>query len=296
MAENSPRSPDRKLGLIAPLSIAAAIALVLIIAVLMKPRAAPEPKVAPPPTPAPSAPAAAPAAAPAPIAAPDPPLSRTEILKETNAIAAAYAANGVETASGKDPLIGRRFAVRIPFGCEGPQARPGVAQAYYDFNAQKRTVRLVARPAVWSTLPLIQELPKRDQLEAVEGFWIPHPWSFADVCPPPRQKPVPASPTPVAAPTLGLARLYEVGASRVGRRADRPYEQVIKLADGEALPLAQGYRLVLEGRFAAYPDARVAHCWSESPAHRPVCLYAVEFDRVAFEAGQDGKLLAEWRE
>jgi len=285
MAENSSGSRDRKLGLIAPLSIAAAIALVVLAAALFTARGAKEP---PRPPPAVAAPPARPA--------PKTTWGRRELIASANALSAAYAADGAGAAGATESPAGRKFMLRIPFGCEGPQVRPGGSQAYYEFDPEKRTVRLLARPAIWTTLPVVQETVTPDRLEAVEGFWIPQPWSPTERCPPPRDKPVPASPTPPAAETLGLARLFEPGASRIGRRGERAYEHVVKLDDGEPLPLAQGYRLVLEGRLAAFPDGRVAHCWNESAAHRPVCLYAVEFDRVAFETGDESRLLAEWRE
>jgi hypothetical protein len=217
-------------------------------------------------------------------------------LKKATAIAASFSA-GLNTRSPDETqMLDRRFLIRVPFGCEGPQLRPGAAQAFYEFDAKKQTVHLVARPAAWTNLPLVQGLRDSAKIESVEGFWIPHPWSFADTCPPPMENPVPPSPTPPAAQTVGLASIFEVGGSRVARRGERPYEQVIKLKDGETPPLTEGYRLVLEGRFASYPDGRVAHCWSESPDHWPVCLFAVQYDRVAFESGKDGRLLGEWRE
>lgn len=286
MADNSPRSPDRKLGLIAPLSIGAVFVLILLaILVLRDRRPAPEPKPQPP----------AVDLSPA-VVGPPPPLTRTDVLRRANAIAAAFSAGTNAGSTGEAAMLGRKFVIRVPFGCEGPQLRPGAAQAFYEFDPKKQTVHLVARPAAWTSLPVIQGLADVSKIEAVEGFWLPHPWSFADTCPPPREAPVPPSPTPPAAQTLGLASIFESGGSRVQRRGERAYDQVIKLKDGEAPPLADGYRLVLEGRFAAYPDGRVAHCWSESPDHWPVCLFAVQYDRVAFESGQDGQLLAEWRE
>ncbi|CAN5842947.1 hypothetical protein BH11PSE1_BH11PSE1_06310 [soil metagenome] len=211
-------------------------------------------------------------------------------------MAAAYAADAIPPPDAKDPLAGRKFAIRMPFGCQGPQRAPNSAQVFYEFDSMKRTARLVAQPSTWTSLPQFQPAVARGALEAVEGFWVLHPWSNAETCPPPRQTPLPASPTPTAAPTLGLARLFEPSDSRVGRRADRPYETILKpTAEGD-MPLWEGYRLVLEGRFATYPDGRVAHCWSESPDHRPVCLFAVQLDRVAFESGRDAQLLAEWQE
>jgi hypothetical protein len=61
------------------------------------------------------------------------------------------------------------------------------------------------------------------------------------------------------------------------------------------LPLAGGYRLALEGRFAAFPDGRAVRCWSESPDHHPICAFAVTLTRVAFERA-DRELIAEWRD
>lgn len=286
MPEDRARSPDRKLGLIGPAAIAIVVLLIIAAALLFQNRSEPAPAHVPPPPAAPPPPSPPPA---------ETVLNRSELLKEAGAIAAAYAGDGDAPAEGKDPLAGRRFEIRIPFGCEGPQAGPGAAQTFYEFDPEKRTVRLVARPAVWTTLPMIQELEAAD-IEAVEGFWVPHPWSYAEACPKRSEKPVPAAPTPPAAQTLGLARLFEAGGSRVQRRGERPFEHVMKLREDERRPLAEGYRLVLAGRVSSFPTGRVARCWSESPDHRPVCLYAVEFDRVAFESGKDGRLIAEWRE
>ncbi|MFN9928762.1 MAG: hypothetical protein ACK53I_17680 [Phenylobacterium sp.] len=227
-------------------------------------------------------------------ALPDPVLDRVAVLKEASAIAAAYSAGELSRPPAKDSLAGRRFILRLPFGCEGPQTRAGQSQAHYEFNAEKRTVRLVARPTDWTVLPLFTEAAS-EELEAVEGFWVPHPWNYSEACPAPSEAPVPASPTAPATQTLGLARLFEVGGSRLNQRRQRPYEHVIRLEAGAA-PSAQGYRFVLEGRFVSFPGGRVAQCWNESPDHRPICLYAVEFDRVAFESATGGPPLAEWKE
>lgn len=289
MSENRPRLRDGKLGLIAPISIAIVTAIIILGAVLLTHR--PEA----PPEPAPIPPVPAPAATPASVAKPDDlVLNRSELVEEASAIAAAYAEAGNVAPKGRDPLVGRRFVLRIPFGCEGPQVGAGVAQAFYEFDADARTVRLVARPAIWTNLPLIQELDGAG-IEAAEGFWIPQPWRLSDTCAARSDKPVPAAPTPAAAQTLGLAQVFKGDDSRVSRRRDRPYEHVLKLAANERLPLTDGFRLVLEGRFSTFPSGRVARCWSESPDHRPICLYAIELERVAFEAGGDGALIAEWR-
>jgi hypothetical protein len=291
MAENRARGRSGKLGMIGPLSIVAVIALVIVGALVFT-RSRPPPPTEPAAAPVPTTPAPAPAPATPP---PDPVLTRSDLAAAMAAAADRYAAGEPPARGGRDPLAGRRYVLRIPFGCEGPQLRPGAAQAFYTFDAETRTVRLVARPATWTGLALIQDTTQPEALEAVEGFWVPHPWTASEACPVPRDKPVPASPTPPAAETLGLARLFVPGASRVDRRGERPYEQVVRLKADEAPPAAQGYRLVLEGRLDTFPDGRVGHCWSESPAHRPICLLAATFERVAFETA-DGQRLAEWRE
>lgn len=292
MSENRPTPPDRKLGLMGPISIAIVVALVLLGTVLFRggPHDSPPPEPAATPKPAPAPITKAPAL-PA-VLLPEAPLGRGDILVEAQAAAAAYSVNSSFT--GADPLAGRRFHLSIPFGCEGPQIRPGAAQAFYEFKPDERTVRLVARPATWTTLPLVQAL-KAPEIEAVQGFWIPHPWTNSEDCPKRREQPPPAVPTPPSAQTLGIAQLFREGGARTERRGERPYEHILKLGENEQPPLADGFRLVLEGRLSTFPNGRVARCWSESSDHQPMCLFAASFDRVAFESGSDGRLIAEWR-
>lgn len=287
MTEQRPRSSRRKLGLIAPLSIAVGIVVIVLVAALLS---RPGPKT---PAPAPPAPSPPPRATPP---APEPIVGRSELIRAAGTLAAAYAADGDTAGLANDPMEGQRFALRLPFGCEGPQARTGAAQAYYEYDPAKRTVRLVARPANWTALPMIQDAKGSGNVEAAEGFWVSQPWSPAERCPTPRDRPTAAAPTPPAPETLGLVRLFTAADTRVGRRAERPYEHVVRLGEDMPPPLFQGYRLVLEGRFTAFADGRVAHCWSETPGHRPICVYAVQLDRVAFETGDGARQLAEWRD
>jgi len=289
MADPTPRSPDRKLGLVAPISIALACAAIVIAVLAFGGERKPTAPPAPPPKAAPVAPTPA-------VAAPIPPVARADLLDAARALADAYASDDKAALAAKSPLAGRAFALRLPFGCEGPQLGYGVAQAFYELDPEARTVRLIANPGAWTALPLFQEGPDAKRIEAVEGFWIPRPWSHAEACPPQRPRTVPAAPSPAATPSLGLARLFAADDSRLARRNARGYEKALKLGEEEPLRPPQGYRLVLEGRFATFPDGRTARCWSESADHRPVCVYAVTFDRVAFETGDDGRLLAEWRD
>jgi len=280
MSDNRPKPPDRKFALIAPIVIGAA-AVVVLLAVLMRPVPAPRspPSEAPPPVVVP-APLAKPATA---------PLDRAALIAAAQRAAGAYAAGAKDT--GAD-MVGRRFALRLPFGCSGPALDPGPAQAYYQVDPTEGTVRLVARPAVWTDLPLLRAAPGPANTESVEGFWIPRPWLIETRCPERRQVAPPATPTPVEAPSLGLAMFHAADAPRAARRGDRPYEQVLKPGP-ETAAQARSYVLVLEGRLTGFPDGAAIHCWSESVDHRPTCLYGVTLDRVAFESG-DGAVLADW--
>lgn len=223
---------------------------------------------------------------------PPPPLSRNDLISGAERATGLYAVGRRPEA--KDPWIGRRFDLRIPFGCDGPQNDAGASQAYYEVDIRKKTARLSARPVNWTDVTLVRELPDADDIEAVEGFWVPRPWSPSDACPPRRDTPAMAAPTPPSAPTLGVAAFFRKGGSRVGQRGARTYETVTKL-DDDAQALQRTYALRLEGEVVGYADGAAVRCWSESPDHRPLCLYAVRLDRVSMES-QDGKTIAEWRD
>jgi hypothetical protein len=45
----------------------------------------------------------------------------------------------------------------------------------------------------------------------------------------------------------------------------------------------------------SYKDGHPLKCWTEAPDHQPLCIYAVRFDRVAFEDAMTRQLLANWR-
>lgn len=248
----------------------------------------------PAPAPAPSAPPASAATPlPAPVKAAPPPLGRTDLILEAEARAAEISPNASPSALAKDPLVDRRFRLRIPFGCDGPQIGAGTSQAYYEVDANRRTVKLLARPADLADHPLVTQSPDAAEIEALETFWIPRPWTRSDACPPRGDRPAPATPTPPSPPTLGVAAVFEPEGSRLVRRGGRPYELVRKAPEDAPLPLTSAYALVMEGRLTSFPSGGVIRCWSESANHRPVCVYAVVLDRVAFETA-DGAPLAEW--
>lgn len=282
MSDNKAQTTDRKLALIAPFAIGLA-AIGVVVVLLLRPDG-------PGPAPVPDRPQAQPAPASAPaIAAPADPISRAELIEAAQAAASAYAADAPSSAAS---LLGRKFALRLAFGCAGPAVDPGPQQAYYQLDPVAKSVRLVARPAVWTDLPLVRAGGPETAAEVVEGFWIPRPWSRGEGCPHRRAVDPPAAPTPVEAPSLGVAMFHDADGSRAQRRGDRPYEYVLKLPElGDAQSMS--FTLLLEGRITGFADRTPVRCWSESADHRPVCLYAVELDRVAFEDARGG-VLAQW--
>lgn len=249
-------------------------------------------EAAPEPTPAPAAPAARPAP---PAMPPAPPvLGRAEVLEAVDAAASAQAA-GSATAS--DSLVGRRFVLRQAFGCQGPSRENDSSVAglpAWSWRGDGKAIELRLSPAEWLDSPLIGG---PGVWEAVEGFWLSRPWMRAEGCPAsgsPGTKPLPAPSTP-AEQTVGLAAVFKAGGSRLARRMGRDYVFTVRGQDGEPPPVpVGGYRLVIEGRFAGFPDGGAIRCRASSPDHRPVCIVAAEVDRVAFE-NAGGEVLGEWR-
>ena len=225
---------------------------------------------------------------------PAPTLNRAGLLQAMDAAASAYAAG--QTAGGS--LTGRRFVVRQAFGCAGGSppvgAAPGDGLAAWSWGPRRKSLRLTLTPGDWTDSPLLAG--SADRWEAAEGFWISRPWLRADGCPGVEGHPLASG--PVAAPSpqsVGLAAVFEEDGSRLGRRNGRAYEFTVR-GEGDQAPAATvgGYRLVLEGRLAAFADGRALRCRSASSDQRPVCIGAVHLDRVAFETA-DGRILSEWR-
>jgi hypothetical protein len=244
-----------------------------------------------------------PAAEPAP-AAPAPALptalSRADIL---SALAAAASAHAARQTPDDAALTGRSFAIKLPFGCTGPagETTPG-GLAVWRPGDDGRSLTLSLSPADWTEGGPAGQAGDPPWAR-VDGYWISRPWRAAGECPPAPALAstsadpdggAPASP-PASALTDGLAVIHPEGGSRLGRRAGDAYRHVLRGQDGRppATPTG-GYRLVLEGRIAAFPDGRPIRCAAPGPDVRPTCVAAVSLDVVAFETA-DGVRLDEWR-
>jgi len=231
---------------------------------------------------------------------PPPALTRAELINGL-AQAASLHASG-RTIEGTDPLVGRTFSLRLPFGCTGPATTetPSDGLAHWRWGPDQESIRLSLSPADWIEAPLMQGAvvaedaePQPNQWEAVEGLWIARPWLASEDCPASGlSASISAPPSPQ---TTGIAAVFGQDSSRLGRRNGRAYEFTIRQqGDTPMTAPAAGYRLRLEGRVVAFPDGRATRCVSYSPDQRPTCVAAVQMDRVAFEDAA-GTVLSEWR-
>lgn len=231
------------------------------------------------------------------VSAPQPALTRGDLVSAAGQEASAFAEG--KTATTTDPLVGRAFATRIPFGCAGPESasaggRENDGFARWSWGPERQSIELSLTPADWSAATMFTGAGATTLWEAVEGFWVPRPWLASEACPTVRTTPLPQAEPEPSPQTLGLAAVFERGGSRIGRRNGRPYRYTIRAQGNTPLsPPRDGYRLVVEGRVASFPSGRAISCRADGPNQRPVCIAAIHIDRVAFES-DDGSTLSEW--
>jgi hypothetical protein len=241
-----------------------------------------------PPAPVKATAPAAPAASPLPATT----MARADLLE---AIAQARAAYAIGAANPSDGLNGRQFSVRQAFGCGGPADAAAAGRARWAWDKARKSIDVSVTPDDWTMALAASGGADSERWEAVEGFWLTHPWLRAEGCPAPPLIPASTTTAPPApsAPTAGLAAVFEAGGSRVDRRDGRAYTFTLRGKPMAEPPLA-GYRLILEGRFTALPDGHVIRCRADNPDSEPVCLAAAQIDRVAIEDAA-GNVLREWR-
>lgn len=271
--------------LIRPSAVALAASLLALAACQREEAVAPAPAPAPPP--------------PVVVIGPSPVLDRNGLLQAVDQAASDYAAG---RAAADKTFAGRRFLIRQAFGCGLPvdSSDPGIEEGTAGLVKGGRTsdLELTLTPADWT--PALPSDNGSAAWEAAEGFWLPWPWLRADGCPRPVTQPIgvdraPTETAPAAQQSVGLAAVFDTDGSRLGRRKGRAYQFILR-GEGQQAPVpdAGGYRLVLEGRMAAFTDGHAIRCRATQPEQRPVCVAAVRLERVAFE-DSGGQTLVEWR-
>ena len=212
-----------------------------------------------------------------------PEMDRAGLLGAVTQAASAHAA-GKDDRAAQAELAGRRFVVKLRFGCGGPVGE-GPLNWGYDEEEQRLMVR--ATPDIEGTAAGVEASPE-EPIEAVEGFWIPRPWLLSDDCPAETSAGAAAPPPP----TVGIAHYFTADDSRVSRRSRRSYE-IVRRAEPAILPPSGGFNLVLEGRLKPWPQAGVIRCRGAGDT-RPICIVSAEFDRVSFENPDTGQIVAQW--
>lgn len=251
----------------------------------------------------------------------EPPMDREALLLAVTHAASA-AALGQDDRARQRGFDGKRFEVRVRFGCPSESAGTGSGRFAVRFDEEDRTLRLRASPDLGLEDPEIAALAG-EAVEAVEGFWFERPWLLADGCPavpnrptaatPGEQKPAADGVEPVASGSaakprdrtreatvqpgsgqrVGIAHFFTRTDPRTGRRDHRAYEATKVLEKAEQ-PSAQGYNLVLSGRLSAEPLGRVISCSVLSADAPPQCVVSADFDRVWIERPGSRQIVAEW--
>jgi hypothetical protein len=235
------------------------------------------------------------------VAVNDPLLDRSAVIMAAVRVASAVSA-GEDDRGIQRNLDGRRFEVRIRFGCTTALGEP----RGYTLNEDARSLRLQVSPDLSMDDPVAAGLGG-EKFESVEGFWLQRPWMLSAACPasahPQVQSKAEAGDTAIAdsdrpvppfvAWRLGIAQFYGEADSRTTRRNQRPYE-VTKVLDADEQPSAQGYDFILTGRLRALPDKRVIACRAADPARPPHCIVSVHLDGARIERPDTRELLAEW--
>lgn len=237
---------------------------------------------------------AAPAAQPTPLAEPEP--IEASVLGRARLLELATAAADVAAGGRAHPELakaeGRRFELRLPFGCDGPADAGSASDLRWRYDQASGSLRIHIAPALW---PAGDWWPSDDptHIESIQGFWVDRPWTSSEACP---AKADAAAGSGIKPPlrTLALGQIFGAEASRAGRRDGQPYEAIVRIPQ-EELDTSKGFRMRISGRIAPIKDTGPVHCrQSPDPSNPPVCLLSVVMDEIAVENAADGETLATW--
>ncbi len=210
------------------------------------------------------------------------------------------AAQATDALSSGEPLpedvramANRRFELALPFGCSGPASENSSAPLRWRYDEEGEVLRLHVAPTIWS--PTEWEIGENTPIEAVEGFWLTHPWSLDDVCPQ-RTHAAPTGTEPVTLPgqTLAVAQFFTGDNRRAALRDGRPFETVQRVPRGR-FDASRGFRLLLSGRIDSVPGGSPVRCVQPAGLEqRPICVVAVALDEVRIENPIGTEVLATW--
>ena len=211
------------------------------------------------------------------------PVAQTSLDREGVILAALRAATaaalGVDDSAAQAQLKGRRFEVRIRFGCFGSDK---LASSGWSYDAAKGVLRSRVRADVNSDT--LKESDLTDGVyEGAVGFTLRRPWMLVDGCPNPRFSSM------AEGPVIAITQLFTASDSRV-ERPEASYDAVAQVL-GEELP-TKGLNLVLLGRLKPLGDGRAIRCAANKGP--PACIISSVIDRVAIEDPVRNVTLAEF--
>jgi hypothetical protein len=235
---------------------------------------------------------------PTPPIVPDPVLGRADLIAIAASAADAFAGGPAIARSS----AGRRFSIRMPFGCDGSSEKGFTTGWSYD--EANKTLRVRVTPLDWSEEEWIASALPGEEEFVVEGYWLPRPWTSSETCP---SQPSDADPEKAEAEedepsaesidaesTVGLAQFLGEDSNRNRQRRGRPLE-VVSNVEPEDVPAA-GLQLSFQGRIATVPGGRSSTlCRADSVETRPSCLIAVELERISVLNPASGEEIANWR-
>lgn len=233
----------------------------------------------------------------------DPPFNREALLLAVMRAASGSALGRADIESQRK-LDGRRFELRLRFGCPG--AAEGDRSRSWTFDDQRRKLTVRVEPEITGGSPQVRVLGAAGY-EAVEGFWVRRPWMLTAGCPVPiTNAPVPqdqfadgakqalAEPPPqLPTPHIGIAQFFTSAEPRTHRRDARAYSATKVIAEGVS-PSPAGYDLVIAGRLRQLTNGSVIACANRGPAAPPDCIISAQFESVMIKHPVSGETIAEW--
>lgn len=221
-------------------------------------------------------------------------VGRAELIRLA-AAAADAAAGGSDLAPQIAQVAGRRFELRLPFGCHGPAREDSNDMMRWRYDAKDQALRIHVSPVSWGPQDWLEVNGVAD-VETIEGFWITRPWTSSEACPVEADRPTALGVEPLMIPgqTLALGQLFFEDGTRRGRRDGAPYESVVRIPE-DALDVSEGLRLRISGRIARARGFGPIECRQPTNAEqRPICFVSVVMDELAIENPVSKKTLATW--